>query len=158
MRAWVLAVVGVAALFSLPVSAHGHYRGVHGARTYVGFGYTYGYPFGYYPFGYYPYAWYSPWGFGPRVGVGLGVRLGRSEPRRERDTGDQGAQKALKLYVYPAAGQTAEQTADDRYQCHVWAVDQSGYDPTLGAGKRDDAESYSRAFTACMEGRNYVVK
>ena len=38
------------------------------------------------------------------------------------------------------------------------AADESGYDPTNGAGDRDDADSYTRAFTACMEGRNYVVK
>ena len=157
MRAWIFGVLGIAALFSLPASAHGHYRAVRAPRAFVSLGYSYGYPFGYYPyaFGYSP--WYSPWGFGPRVGVG--VRLGRTYSGRQRDTqGDGGEKKALKLYVYPAAGQTEQQTADDRYQCHMWAVDQSGYDPTLGAGKRDDAESYSRAFTACMEGRNYVVK
>jgi hypothetical protein len=60
--------------------------------------------------------------------------------------------------VYPAAGQSESQTADDRYQCHGWAADASGHDPTLGAGSREDAESYTRAFTACMEGRDYVVK
>jgi hypothetical protein len=67
-------------------------------------------------------------------------------------------QRALKLYVYPAAGQSDAQTADDRYECHSWAADQSGHDPTLGAGSRSDAEDYTRAFTACMEGRSYVVK
>ena len=69
-----------------------------------------------------------------------------------------GSQGALKLYVYPAAGQSEAQIADDRYQCHTWAAGQSGYDPTLGAGSRDEAEGYTRAFTACMEGRNYVVR
>jgi hypothetical protein len=64
----------------------------------------------------------------------------------------------MKLYVYPAAGQSEAQTADDRYQCHVWAANQSGHDPTLGAGSREDAEGYTRAFTACMEGRSYVVR
>ncbi len=156
MRAWILGLVGAAALFGLPASAHehGHYRAFRQPHTYLSFGYTYGYPLGYYRFGYSPYGWYSPWGFGPQVGVG--VRVGKA--RRDRDTQDEGTQKALKMYVYPAAGQSQEQMADDRYQCHVWAVDKSGYDPTLGAGKRDDADNYGRAFTACMEGRNYVVK
>ena len=54
--------------------------------------------------------------------------------------------------------QSAAQTADDRYQCHVWAAGESGHDPTLGAGSRDEADSYARAFTACMEARNYVVR
>ena len=34
------------------------------------------------------------------------------------------------LMVYPARGQSPEQTARDRYDCHVWAVQQSGYDPS----------------------------
>ena len=149
-------MAGVAAFLSLPASAHGGYH--YAPRPYVSFGYGYGYPFGFYP-SYYPYGGYSPWGFGPSIGVG--VRVGRSHSRRDRDERDEqgdDSRQALKMYVYPAAGQTEKQTSDDRYQCHVWAVDKSGYDPTLGAGKREDAEGYSRAFTACMEGRNYVVK
>lgn len=34
------------------------------------------------------------------------------------------------IYVYPAAGQTDEQLGDDRYACHLWAVDESGFDPS----------------------------
>jgi hypothetical protein len=145
---WIAAVAGLAALFSLPASAdHWHHGG-----PYVSFGYSYGYPWGYRPF--YD-RFYDPW-FYP--GVGVGVRIDHTRDRDAR-TADRGAeQKALKMYVYPAAGQSAEQLSKDRYDCHVWASDQSGYDPTLGAGKKDDAESYTRAFTACMEGRNYVVK
>ena len=32
--------------------------------------------------------------------------------------------------IYPARGQTPEQIDRDRYDCHVWAVQQSGYDPS----------------------------
>jgi len=32
-------------------------------------------------------------------------------------------------YIYPNEGQTPEQMNQDRYECHVWAVQQSGYDP-----------------------------
>jgi hypothetical protein len=32
--------------------------------------------------------------------------------------------------VYPAKGQSAEQQKRDRADCHVWAVDQTGFDPT----------------------------
>jgi hypothetical protein len=34
------------------------------------------------------------------------------------------------MMVYPARGQTPDQTARDRYDCHIWAVQQSGYDPS----------------------------
>jgi hypothetical protein len=143
----IAAAAGLAALICLPASADHRYHG----GPYVSFGYSYGWPY-YRPF-YDPF--YDPW-FYPRVGVG--VQIDRSRDRdRDRDS-RAGDQKALKMYVYPAAGQSAEQLSKDRYDCHVWASDQSGYDPTLGAGKKDDAQSYTRAFTACMEGRNYVVK
>lgn len=33
------------------------------------------------------------------------------------------------LYMYPAKNQTPEQQNRDRYECHLWAVKQSGYDP-----------------------------
>lgn len=34
------------------------------------------------------------------------------------------------LYVYPANGQSDKQLKEDRYQCHVWAVKESNFDPT----------------------------
>jgi len=39
-----------------------------------------------------------------------------------------------KLYVYPSNGQTPEQTDRDRYECHVWAVQQTGVDPSVPNG------------------------
>src|SRR3984893_3430801 len=44
-----------------------------------------------------------------------------------------------KVFVYPANGQSAEQTDRDRYECHVWAVQQTGVDPS-----RADANAYER--------------
>jgi len=35
------------------------------------------------------------------------------------------------LYVYPSNGQSDEQLADDRYECHRWAVKEAGFDPSL---------------------------
>ena len=35
-----------------------------------------------------------------------------------------------RMFVYPAKGQTDEQLQRDRYECHGWAVQQSGYDPS----------------------------
>jgi hypothetical protein len=43
------------------------------------------------------------------------------------------------VYVYPAQGQTPEQTDRDKYECHIWAVQQTGVDPS-----RPGASSYER--------------
>ena len=145
MRALFVAAVCAALVFSLPASAaHWH--------VYPSFGFSLG------------SGPYGPW-YGPRVGVGVHVGgpyhpayPGPGPAPGPATSQPPAPQGALKLYVYPAAGQSEAQTADDRYQCHTWATGQSGHDPTLGAGTREEAESYSRAFTACMEGRNYVVR
>jgi hypothetical protein len=146
MRAWILVAIGAAAMLGAPAEAS-HRHGV--VRPHVSVGYGFGYPIGYYG----PY--YSPWYYGPRLGVGISIGDRYSTRRARTERAEQGA---LKLYVYPAAGQSDAQLAEDRYQCHVWAADNSGHDPTLGAGTRAEAEEYTRAFTACMEGRDYVVK
>jgi hypothetical protein len=65
------------------------------------------------------------------------------------------------LIAYPKNGQSADQQAKDKYECHHWAATQSGFDPTQGAtaaatpAKRTD---YMRAQAACLEGRGYSVK
>lgn len=38
-----------------------------------------------------------------------------------------------RLFIYPAAGQSEQQLADDRYACHERAVGESGFDPTRAA-------------------------
>lgn len=35
------------------------------------------------------------------------------------------------LYIYPNKGQSAEKQSRDRYECHGWAVQQTGFDPTM---------------------------
>jgi outer membrane lipoprotein SlyB len=35
-----------------------------------------------------------------------------------------------RMFVYPAQGQSPEQTERDRYDCHIWAVQQTGVDPS----------------------------
>src|ERR1700727_3882811 len=44
-----------------------------------------------------------------------------------------------RVFVYPAHGQSPEQTERDRYECHIWAVQQTGVDPS-----RADASPYER--------------
>ena len=79
---------------------------------------------------------------------------------------------ARELFIYPKAGQSNEQLARDREECHRWAVGQSGYDPsavatssgsttTTQAAANSTPEKradYLRADGACLEGRNYSVE
>ena len=37
---------------------------------------------------------------------------------------------ASDFFIYPNKGQSAQQQSQDRYECHVWAANQSGFDPT----------------------------
>jgi len=81
------------------------------------------------------------------------------------------------LFVYPKNDQNADQQARDRYECHRWATDQSGFDPTQPGGVPAAAstpaagpsvaakvaaptmrQDYLRAQAACLEGRGYSVK
>ncbi|MFO1062094.1 MAG: YMGG-like glycine zipper-containing protein [Dongiaceae bacterium] len=41
---------------------------------------------------------------------------------------------AQQLIIYPAQGQTQAQQDRDRFECHSWAVQQSGFDPSMGGG------------------------
>ena len=34
------------------------------------------------------------------------------------------------VYVYPTAGQSSERLSRDRYECYLWGVKQSGFDPS----------------------------
>jgi hypothetical protein len=62
------------------------------------------------------------------------------------------------VYVYPRNGQSEEQVATDRYECHQWAVSQTGFDPTRGSDQPESASSasdYRRAMIACLDARGY---
>ncbi len=63
------------------------------------------------------------------------------------------------VIAYPARGQTAEQQARDRYECHSWAVSQSGFDPAVAtsAPAQSAADYYRRALGACLNGRGYSI-
>jgi hypothetical protein len=62
------------------------------------------------------------------------------------------------LFVYPNQGQDQALTQRDRYDCHLWAADQSGYDPTYSNQNASLQNDYRRAMTACLEGRGYTVR
>jgi len=63
--------------------------------------------------------------------------------------------------AYPQSGQSAQQLGQDRYECHRWAADQTGFDPTRpsgGVAAADAAaagDAYRRAEAACLAGRGY---
>ena len=69
------------------------------------------------------------------------------------------------LTITAKNGQTQEQQWTDRYECHRWAKDQSGFDPTIQPPRditpneiTSRRDQYRRAFTACLEGRGYAVR
>jgi len=68
------------------------------------------------------------------------------------------------LFVYPKDGQSEEKQRTDRFECHQWAANQSGFDPTGSDASKgttstpDKQVDYRRAETACLTGRGYSVK
>jgi hypothetical protein len=68
-----------------------------------------------------------------------------------------------KMFIYPRKGQTEEQQANDRYECHKWATGQTNYDPTNISGTPADQimqkrSDYQRAMAACLDSRGYTAK
>jgi hypothetical protein len=68
------------------------------------------------------------------------------------------------LFIYPKNGQSQDQQAQDRYECHSWSTQQTGFDPTQPGGgvapDQSDARraEYRRAMTACLDARGYSVE
>ncbi|HYJ42548.1 MAG TPA: DUF6515 family protein [Steroidobacteraceae bacterium] len=83
-------------------------------------------------------------------------------PRGEPEGGSEPA--TGEVFVYPKNGQGEEQQANDRYECHRWAVERTGFDPTRPAGNVAETDmtskraDYRRAEGACLEARGYSVK
>lgn len=71
---------------------------------------------------------------------------------------------AESVFIYPKNGQSAEQQDKDRYECHRWAADQTGFDPTRAPAEVPATQlatqraGYLRAMNACLEGRGYTVR
>lgn len=149
-------------------------------------------PWGGVRYGYFNGVWYAPYGSAfvvarPPIGVivtdlpsfrtvvtigGIAYLYANGVYYRERPDGayevvpspivgapDGGSSR---VYVYPKMNQSAETQASDEYECHRWAVSQTGFDPSAQAtgqvvttAPRSD---YARAQTACLEGRGYTVR
>ncbi len=68
-------------------------------------------------------------------------------------------ENSLDLFVYPNAGQSENEQANDRYDCHLWAVGETDFDPNLEESSFElEHSEYKRAVTACLEARDYTVK
>lgn len=62
------------------------------------------------------------------------------------------------VIAYPARGQNADLQARDRYECHSWAVSQSGFDPVNPYSSPVSASDYyRRALGACFSARGYSI-
>ncbi|HEY5759491.1 MAG TPA: DUF6515 family protein [Steroidobacter sp.] len=85
-------------------------------------------------------------------------------PEQASTTANTSSAGSDNIFMYPKDGQSADQQAKDRYECHRWAADETQFDPTQpGGGVADEQNAskradYRRAMTACLEGRGYSVK
>ena len=76
----------------------------------------------------------------------------------------QAPSSVAQLFIYPRKGQSEQQQANDRYECHRWGVGQTGYDPTQPPGGLSQDQmtqkyaDYKHAMSACLDGRGYTVK
>ncbi len=156
-------------------------RGQSG-RPSGGYGYGHGYGRGYgygYHLPYYSFVSVLPWYFGTTWWNGMPYYYADNSyyvyndgagqyqvvpPPGNAAPADSSVPPASEPYVYPNQGQNPEQQSSDRYECHRWAVDQTGFDPSrndagANAGAADaTVDAYRRAEGACLEGRGYTVR
>lgn len=57
-------------------------------------------------------------------------RRHRMEPVRE-EAPPPPPQPSTQIFFYPTKGQSADQQSRDRYECYLWSVKQTGFDPSL---------------------------
>jgi hypothetical protein len=145
--------------------AGGYWNGVFWPRCYFNPGFAWFLPF--LPFGYATFWWggmpyyyandlyytYSPDDNGyvvtePPPAAGGDVAGSAGAP----------ASPAGDVYVYPRNGQSDQQMANDRYECHSWAVGQTGFDPTRGGQQSGNPDDYRRAMVSCLDARGYSAR
>ena len=68
------------------------------------------------------------------------------------------------LIVYPKNGQSKDQQAADRFECHSWAKrpnrirsDRTGRRGVQSGDVDRIRSNYNRAMSACLQGRGYQV-
>lgn len=89
------------------------------------------------------------------------VELPPSNPPIQQPPGSTLAQIPFaQVSIYPNRGQSQQQQATDRYECHRWAFGQSGYDPSLPNGPgatEQQMDDYRASMGACLGARGYTV-
>lgn len=72
-----------------------------------------------------------------RTGVALlaVVTLAGCAAPRSGPVGGAPEASSREMAVYPAQGQSARRADRDRYECHLWAVKQSGFDPARSSAQ-----------------------
>jgi Glycine-zipper domain len=55
-----------------------------------------------------------------------------------------GSSRAQDIYAYPAKGQSQSQQDRDRYECHSWAVKQTGFDPSRAQAAASDTHAVAK--------------
>jgi Glycine zipper len=66
-----------------------------------------------------------------------------------------GSSRAQDIYAYPAKGQSQTQQDRDRYECHSWAAQQTGFDPSKSQAPASDAPAASNQR---MPAQGHVVR
>jgi Glycine-zipper domain len=62
---------------------------------------------------------------------------------------------AQDIFIYPAKGQSQAQQDKDRYECHSWAVQQTGFDPSkpqTSAANSDTSQTYKPSQPHVLRG------
>ena len=81
----------------------------------------------------------------PSLVLILAVMLISSDPANAQD-----------LFVYPTKGQSQAQQDKDRYECHTWAVQQTGVDPskqsTMTSGGSESTQPYQPSQRHVVKG------
>ena len=136
-----------------------NYSHVYPARGYSAYALPRGYHSAYHRGSPYYYADSTYYTYRPERREYVVTEAPRGAP--EAVTHSTGSEEVL---AYPRNGQTEEQQGTDRYECHRWAVDKTGFDPTRPSGNVGRTEittkrvDYRRAESACLEARGYTVK
>ncbi|HTY49386.1 MAG TPA: hypothetical protein VMB48_06820 [Steroidobacteraceae bacterium] len=73
----------------------------------------------------------------------------------------QGGAMPGEVFAYPRNGQSEQQQATDKYECHKWAQSQTGFDPTMppsASNSPANRDPYRRAMIACLDARGYSTR
>ncbi len=147
----------------------GYWRGIFWPHVWFSPGFAWFLPV--LPYGYVTYWWggvpyyywnnvyytWSPGNYGYVVTDPPPVADGSASDSSPSGYGD--GSSGADVYLYPRNGQSDSQTQQDRYECHSWAVSQTGFDPTRPSRQSSgSAAAYRRAMIACLDARGYSAR